>query len=188
MRRRLKAMIRDGQIITNRRGDYCLVARLDVITGRVIAHRDGYGFVVPDEGDDDIYLAPRQMREIIHGDRVAVRIKGKDHRGRSEGSLVEVLERNSREIVGRYVREGGLGFVIPDNPRITHHLAIEPRQSGGARPGEIVVAEITRATGERPATAGSNIGSAWRSGSTRDGDRSRHKITRYSLRVAAGGT
>ena len=74
-------MIRDGQIILNRRGDYCLVARLDVITGRVIAHRDGYGFVVPDEGDEDIYLAPRQMREIIHGDRVAVRIKGKDHRG-----------------------------------------------------------------------------------------------------------
>ena len=142
MRRRLKAMIRDGQIITNRRGDYCLVARLDVITGRVIAHRDGYGFVVPDEGDEDIYLAPRQMREIIHGDRVAVRIKGKDHRGRSEGSLVEVLERNSREVVGRYVREGGLGFVIPDNPRITHQLAIGPRQSGGAKPGEIVVAEI----------------------------------------------
>jgi len=142
MRRRLRAMIRDGQIITNRRGDYCLVARLDVVTGRVIGHRDGYGFVVPDEGEDDIYLAPRQMREIVHGDRVAVRIKGKDHRGRSEGSLVEVLERNSNEVVGRYVREGGLGFVIPDNSRITHHLAIGPRQSGGARPGEIVVAEI----------------------------------------------
>jgi ribonuclease R len=142
MRRRLKAMIRDGQIITNRRGDYCLVARLDVVTGRVIGHRDGYGFVIPDQGEEDIYLAPRQMREIIHGDRVAVRIKGKDHRGRSEGSLVEVLERNSSEVVGRYVREGGLGFVIPDNARITHHLAIGPGQSGGARSGEIVVAEI----------------------------------------------
>ncbi len=142
MRRRLSAMIRDGQIITNRRGDYCLVARLDVITGRVVGHRDGYGFVIPDDGGDDLYLAPRQMREIMHGDRVAVRLKGRDNRGRAEGSLVEVLERNSNEVVGRYVREGGLGFVIPDNSRITHQISIQPRKTGGAKPGDIVVAEI----------------------------------------------
>ena len=142
MDNRLRAMVRDGQIILNRGNDYCLLDRLDVVVGRVIGHRDGYGFVVPDEGGDDLYLSPRQMREVIHGDRVAVRIKGYDNRGRPEGSLVEVLERNTSEVVGRYARESGVGFVVPDNPRVAHMVAIAPRRTAGAKPGEIVVAEI----------------------------------------------
>ncbi|MGB5543057.1 MAG: ribonuclease R [Gammaproteobacteria bacterium] len=142
MGNRLRAMIRDAQIILNRNDQYCLLDKLDVTVGRVIGHRDGYGFVVPDSGGDDLYLAPRQMRELMHGDRVAVRVKGVDNRGRQEGSLVEVLERNTREVVGRYARESGVGFVIPDNPRIAHMVAIAPRLTAGAKPGEIVVAEI----------------------------------------------
>jgi len=142
MDNRLRAMVRDGQIILNRGNDYCLLDRLDVVVGRVIGHRDGYGFVVPDDAGDDLYLSPRQMREVMHGDRVAVRVKGHDNRGRPEGSLVEVLERNTREIVGRYARESGVGFVVPDNPRVTHMVAIAPRRTAGAKPGEIVVAEI----------------------------------------------
>jgi len=146
---RLRAMVRDGQIIVNRKSEYCLVDRIPVVVGRVIGHRDGYGFVVPDEGGDgDIYLAPRQMREVMHGDRVAVRIKGHDNRGRPEGSLVEVLERNTAEVVGRYARESGVGFVIPDNARIAHMVAIPPRQTHGAKPGEIVVAEILEQPGK----------------------------------------
>ena len=142
MSRRLRAMIRDGQIITNRRGRYCLVDRLDVVTGRVIGHRDGYGFLVPDEGGDDLYLSSRQMREVMHGDRVAVRAGTPDHRGRTEAKLVEVLERNTQEVVGRYARESGVGFVIPDNSRITHTVAIGPRHAAGAKTGQIVVAEL----------------------------------------------
>src|SRR5690606_31589912 len=71
---RLRAMIRDGQIIANRRGQYCLVAHIGLVTGLVSGHRDGYGFVTPDAGGDDIYLSPREMREVMHGDKVAVRI------------------------------------------------------------------------------------------------------------------
>jgi ribonuclease R len=149
MRTRLQAMIRDGQIIANRKSEYCLIDRIPLVVGRVIGHRDGYGFVVPEEGGDgDIYLAPRQMREVMHGDRVAVRIKGLDNRGRPEGSLVEVLERNTREVVGRFARESGVGFVIPDNARLTHMVAIPPRQTHRARPGEIVVAEILEQPGK----------------------------------------
>jgi len=144
---RLRAMIRDGQLITNRRGEYCLVGHTAVIVGTVSGHRDGYGFVAPDAGGDDVYLPPREMREVIHGDRVAVRISRTDERGRAEGRLVEVVERNTREVVGRYVHESGLGFVIPDNPRISHTVAIPPRGRAGAKPGQIVVAELTEQPG-----------------------------------------
>jgi ribonuclease R len=140
---RLRAMIRDGQIIANRRGHYCLVGHIGLVTGLVSGHRDGYGFVTPDAGGDDIYLSPREMREAMHGDKVAVRIARTDERGRAEGKLVEVLARNTREIVGRYVRESGIGFVIPDNRRFTQSVAVPPAGAKGVKPGDIVVVELT---------------------------------------------
>lgn len=148
MNARLQAMIRDGQILVNRNGHYCLVDRMPLIIGRVTGHRDGYGFLIPDDGSEDIFLAPRQMREVMHGDRLAVRIKGRDHRGRPEGSVVEVLERNTSEVVGRFVKESGIGFVVPDNTRLTHSIAIPPRKSGRAQPGQFVVARLTEQPGK----------------------------------------
>ena len=141
---RLKAMVRDGQVIPNRREGYCLVDRVALVTGVVSAHRDGFGFVVPDHGgDDDVYLSSRAMRELMHGDRVAVRIRGHDWRGRPEGSLVEVLERNTSSVVGKYLRERGVGFVVPENPRVTHRIAVPADAVASARPGQVVLAEIT---------------------------------------------
>jgi ribonuclease R len=141
---RLGAMVRDGQILPNRRAGYCLVDRIALITGVVSAHRDGFGFVVPDQEDaEDVYLSPRYMRELIHGDRVAVRVSGHDRRGRPEGSLVEVLERNTTTVVGRYVRERRVGFVVPENPRITHRIAVPTDAAGKARRGQVVLVEIT---------------------------------------------
>ena len=140
---RLRAMIRDGQIIANRRGDYCLVGQIGLITGIVSGHRDGYGFVTPDAGGEDIYLSSREMREAMHGDKVAVRIARTDERGRAEGKLVEVLARNTREVVGRYLRESGIGFVVPDNRRLSQSIAIPPAGARGAKPGDIVVVELT---------------------------------------------
>jgi ribonuclease R len=86
LRRRLRAMVRDGQIVFNRRGGYCLAGRIGVIAGTVQAHRDGFGFLIPDEGGEDIFLSPRQMQSIMHGDRISVRVKGFDHRGRPENT------------------------------------------------------------------------------------------------------
>ena len=142
MLRRLEAMVRDGQLIRNRKEEYCLMNHIPIIAGRVIGHRDGFGFVVPDDGTSDVYLAPRQMQELFHGDRVAVRIKGKDRRGRPEGSLVEVLERKTEEVVGRFFKESGLGFVVPDNSRINQHITVAPQDTAGAKHGEIVLAKI----------------------------------------------
>ncbi len=143
LQRRLGAMVRDGQLVCNRRDAYCLVNKRDLIAGRVIGHPDGFGFVKPDDGGDDVYLYPRQMRGLFHNDRAVVRVVGRDRRGRLEGSVVEVLERNTRTVVGRFYQESGVGFVVPDNKRLTHHIIIPSDRIAGSEQDRIVVAEIT---------------------------------------------
>ncbi|MCP5425569.1 MAG: ribonuclease R [Gammaproteobacteria bacterium] len=142
LRRRLRAMERDGQLICNRRQGYGLVSKMDLITGRVIGHPEGYGFLIPDEGGDDLFISPRQMRSLLHGDRAVMRLAGIDQRGRREGALVEVLERNTLRVVGRFFQERGLGFVLPDNRRIHQDILIPPEYQNDAQPGQIVIAEI----------------------------------------------
>jgi len=99
---KLNAMVRAGQVIQNRGGEYCLSEKLDLISGTVSAHKDGFGFVVADQGGDDIYLSAREMRSLFHGDRVAIKISGADRRGRPAGKLVEVLERRTIEVRAIY--------------------------------------------------------------------------------------
>jgi len=154
LNRRLAAMMRDGQLVQNRRGEYCLVNRLPLTAGTVIGHRDGFGFLKPDEGGEDIFLPPRQMRELMHGDRAVVRVQGVDHRGRAEGSLVDVLERNTNELAGRYVEERGVSFVVPDNARISHTVQVPVSERGGARSGQMVVVEITQQPGKNSEVIG----------------------------------
>jgi len=140
--RRLGAMVRDGQLVRNRNQAFCLVNKCDLIAGRVIGHPDGFGFVRPDQGGDDLYLYPKEMRSVFHGDRVVVRVSGRDRRGRLEGAVVEILERNTRTVVGRLHREGGVGFVAPDNKRLSHDIIIPSDRLEGAEQGQIVVVEI----------------------------------------------
>jgi ribonuclease R len=142
LRRRLKAMERDGQVICNRRGSYGPVAKMGLIRGRVIGHPDGYGFLVPDDGSPDLFLSSRQMRTLLHGDRAIVQVVEVDRRGQIEGALVDVLERANRQVVGRYLQEGGIGLVVPDNRRINQDILISAGESGKAKHGQMVVAEI----------------------------------------------
>ena len=144
LRRRLRAMERDGQLMVTRKGAYGLVDKLDLVHGRVSGHRDGYGFLVTLERDeDDLYLSARQMALVFDGDEALARVSGIDSRGRKEGKIVEVLKHATTEVVGRYHEESGIGTVIPDNSRINHDVLIPPNQAGGARHGQIVVAQIT---------------------------------------------
>nr|WP_284332905.1 ribonuclease R [Dyella flagellata] len=141
--KRLTAMVRDGQLLLGRRGGYAPARKLDLIPGVVLANAEGYGFLRPDEGGDDLYLSPYQMRSVLHGDRVLASVVGVDRRGRRQGSIVEVLQRRSSRLVGRVVIENGVTLVVPDDRRLHQDVMIPPGQERGARSGQIVVAEIT---------------------------------------------
>lgn len=140
--RRLRAMERDGQLIRNRREGYGPVAKMNLVPGRVIGHPEGHGFLIPDEGGDSLFLSPRQMRKLLHGDRAVARVIGVDYRGRREGAVVEVLERNTETVVGRFCEERGACFIIPDNKRINQDIMVAADGRGEARAGQIVIAEL----------------------------------------------
>ncbi len=143
LRRRLAAMQRDGQILQNRKGGLMPVSRIDLVAGKVAGHRDGFGFLLPDDASGDIFLPPREMQKVMHGDRVLVRRTGTDSRGRTEGSIVEVTARANRTLVGRLVNERGVLLVVPEDQRIKHDVMIQPGGTMGATPGQVVSAEIT---------------------------------------------
>ncbi len=143
IRRRLTAMVRDGQLYKNRRGTYGPVGKMELIAGRVIGHKDGFGFVIPDAGGDDLFLNGRQIRAVFHGDKVLARVSGLDHRGRSEAIIVEVLEHNTQQLVGRFATESGTFFVKPVNHRITQDILIPPADIYNAQDGQMVVIAIT---------------------------------------------
>jgi len=140
--RRLAAMVRDGQLIQNRRGGYLPVDEKHFIRGHVIAHAEGYGFLVPDEGGDDLFLSAKQMRGVLHGDRVIVTVSGIDRRGRREGSVISVIERANTTLIGRLFNDDGVVYIVPDNKRITENILIPADKVGAATPGQIVKVEI----------------------------------------------
>ncbi|EIK51831.1 ribonuclease R [Stutzerimonas stutzeri TS44] len=143
LRRRLRAMERDGQLIYTRRGAYAPVDKLDLVCGRVSGHRDGFGFLIPDDGSDDLFLGPAQMRLVFDGDRCLARVSGLDRRGRREGAIVEVISRAHETIVGRYQIESDVGFVVADNPKIQQEVLVTPGRALNAKPGQFVEVKIT---------------------------------------------
>ena len=147
--RRLRAMERDGQLIRNRRDSYGSVQKMKLVRGRIVAHPDGFGFLVPDSGADDLFLSAREMRSLMHNDRIVACVAGMDHRGRREGSVVEVLERNTHQVVGRYHEERGVSFVAADDKRVVHDIMVPPELRADARPGQIVVAELVEQPSKR---------------------------------------
>jgi len=143
LRRRLLAMVRDGQLLQNRRGAFGLIDKMELITGRIIGHKDGYGFLVPETGGDDIFIGPKQMRRVFHDDKVLARVIGEDYRGRAEAVIVEVLEHNTKQLVGRLLAESGVFQVQPSNQRIAQEIVIPPDATLHATNGQMVVVEIT---------------------------------------------
>ena len=147
--RRLGAMVRDGQLVQNRRGGFAPIAQVDLIPGVVIANPEGCGFLRPDAGGDDLFLPPYEMRKVMHGDRVLANVTGIDRRGRREGSISRVLERGMSRLIGRFMVEFGINYVVPDDKRIGRNIQIPPDAIGEARDGQLVVCEITQAPDTR---------------------------------------
>ena len=145
--RRLNAMEREGQIIKNRKGALCIADKLDLIAGVVQGHPDGFGFLIPDDktkvSGDDVFLSPKEMSQVMHGDRAMVRISGLDRRGRPEGKLVEVLERRTQKLVGRVVHSTGVTIVAAEDKRINQDILIPYNMDMQAKPGQVVMVELT---------------------------------------------
>ena len=142
LRRRLIAMSRDGQIISNRRGVYGLAASMELLKGRIQGNKDGFGFFIPEDGSGDLFLNAREMSKLFDGDIVLARVAGVDPRGRKEGMVVEILKRRYAQVVGRYYKDDGFGIVVPDSKRISHEILIPDKHAGKAEDGQFVVAEI----------------------------------------------
>lgn len=139
--RRLNAMERDGQIKPARNGKYQLAHQPNFIEGRVIGHREGYGFLIPDAGGDDIFLPEKEMQKVLHGDRVQIRITGTDRRGRPEGTIVEVIERANKHVIGRLLNENGVWVVAPEDKRIGQDILLQG-SPGKAKTGQVVSVEL----------------------------------------------
>lgn len=157
LRRRLQQLSAAGRLLINRRNEYCLLEKLDAVTGVVSAHRDGFGFVATDDGGPDIYLAPAEMRPLLDGDRVAVRIAGQGPRGRRSGAVVEILARGLSHVVGRYRREHGVGYVVHAG-RGGAHFVVPERSRGDAQPGQMVKLEIITYPGTTHEAQGKVVG------------------------------
>ncbi|MCX7900786.1 MAG: ribonuclease R [Burkholderiaceae bacterium] len=140
----LAQLEREGRVIRNRAGLLLLAARANLLSGQVQGHREGYGFLVRDDGGPDLVLPEHEMSKVLHGDRVVARITGTDRRGRLEGEIVEVIERRTHRLVGRLLNERGVMVVAPEDQRITHDILIPPGATLNAEPGQVVVVEIVQ--------------------------------------------
>jgi ribonuclease R len=139
--RRLNAMERDGQLRANPAGEYALTDHSSFVSGRISAHRDGFGFVIPDEGGEDLFLPDKEMQKVLHGDRVLARVVGTDRRGRAEGTIVEVTERANTHVIGRLLNENGVWVVAPEDKRIGQDILVSG-SPGKAKSGQVVSVEL----------------------------------------------
>ncbi|WP_423707742.1 ribonuclease R [Undibacterium sp. WLX3042] len=142
MTRRLNAMERDGQIASDKSGHFVLANQDNFISGKVSSHRDGYGFLIPDDGSEDLFLPEREMQKVLHGDRVTARVTGTDRRGRLEGSIVEILERANTHVIGRLLNENGVWIVAPEDKRYSQDILLAG-SPGKAKAGQVVSIELT---------------------------------------------
>lgn len=145
--KRLNAMEREGQIIRNRKGALCIADKLDLISGVVQGHPDGFGFLIPDDktklNGEDLFLSPKEMSQVMHGDRAMARMSGLDRRGRPEGKIVEVLERRTQSLVGRVIRTSGVTIVAAEDKRVNQDILIPYHLDMDAKSGQVVMVELT---------------------------------------------
>jgi ribonuclease R len=139
--RRLNAMARDGQIHSDKAGNFELADHSGFVAGKVTAHRDGFGFVIPDEPGEDLFLSDKEMQKVLHGDRVLAKVTGVDRRGRQEATIVEVVSRANSHVIGRLLNENGVWLIAPEDKRIGQDILVAG-SPGKAKAGQIVSVEL----------------------------------------------
>jgi len=142
--KRLRAMAREGQILINRKDVLCIATKLSLIPGKVMGHPDGFGFLIPDNKEDkDVFLSPREMSKVFNSDRVMIQVTGQDRKGRLEGTIIEILDRANKVIVGRVVQSNGVTIVAAEDKRINQDILIPYDEDMKAEEGQVVEVEIT---------------------------------------------
>ena len=143
-KRQLKGMVASGDLLQIRGNRFGLPEKMDLVVGRLTTNPGGFGFVVPEHGDADIYIAAPNLTEAMHGDRVVARIERRSDKG-AEGRIIKILERSQSSIVGRFeVDAAGLGFVVPFDRRVLTDVHVPTGQWSSAEAGDMVVVEITQ--------------------------------------------
>jgi len=144
-KRALRELQVAGEVIKIRGNRFGLPEKMSLTVGKLSVHPDGYGFVMPEkEGEPDIYINSRNLMGGMHGDRVVARIEREKGDGRQEGRIIRIMERAQERVVGKYVAGRGFAVVVSTNPRLTHEFYVPPKAGGGAKDGDLVVAEIDR--------------------------------------------
>ncbi len=151
--RRIKAMVRDGQLLKNRRGAFGLIKKMDLIKGKVLGHPAGFGFLKPDEGSD-LFLSEKEMHKVFHGDIILASVIGVDRKGRREGMVVEIIEHTNQKVLGRLHFEDGLAWVQPSNNKIAQDIFIPKDGLLEATESQIVMVEIIHQPTNRSSAIG----------------------------------
>ncbi|WP_448213601.1 ribonuclease R [Colwellia sp. MEBiC06753] len=155
IKRRLRAMENAGQITFNKFKQYVIADKNTKLTGRVIGHRDGYGFFAPDTGGKDYFISSHEMQRVFHGDIVeAILLDRTDRQGRKEIKILDVIEPRKNGVVGRLFVENNIAFVVPDDAKINQDIMITPDGRLGARHGQMVVVEIIQRPSKRSNAVG----------------------------------
>ena len=162
IKRRLRAMENAGQLVFNKFKQYSLPNKAKILTGKVIGHRDGYGFFMPDADENgkrgkDLFISSFEMQRVIHGDIVsALPSESKDRKGRQEVRILEIIESRKAPIVGRFYLDNNkkikTAIVVPDDARINQEILIEvsdDNSTKGARHGQVVAVDITKRPSKR---------------------------------------
>ncbi|MXP56382.1 ribonuclease R [Pantoea sp. Mhis] len=142
LRRRLRAMDRDGQLVFTHHHCYTLPGPLKLLRGKVIGHRDGYGFLRVEGEKDDLYLSSEQMRLCLHGDIVLAKPSSINRKGRREARIIRILQPRNNRIVGKYFINNQINFVVPSDTRLNFDILIPQQETYIKDMGLIVVVEI----------------------------------------------
>ena len=139
----LDALLEAGEIVKLPGRLYAVAGSTGSLRGKLSVHRDGYGFVAPEDGSGDLFVPARYLRDCMNGDTVEAQVVSVRRDGKKEGRVTALLQRGVTGVVGRFEALGKGGRVIPDDQRLGRDVVIAPGAVGGARDGQVVLATIT---------------------------------------------
>ena len=164
LKRRLRAMENSGQLVFNKFKQYAIPEKSSLLTGKVLGHRDGFGFFAPDDPTQkdkrgkDFYISSHEMQRVFHGDVVqALLVDRTDRKGRKEVKILDVIEPRKAPIVGRFYVDHHICSVVPEDTKIKQEILIDPKAKLGARHGQMVVVDLVQRPTKRSLAIGNVI-------------------------------